>query len=84
MNLSEGKQILAERCVHVCVWETESESVFTVDEERKPMNVCLLGEEPDPVKVNPELISTASSGLPQAELSNQTAAERTTATSKFG
>lgn len=57
--------------------------MFTVDEERKPMNVCLLGAEPDPLKVNPELISTAYSGLPRAGLSNQTPAESATATSKF-
>ncbi len=68
----------------VCACETESESVFTVGEERKPMNVCLLGAEPDPLKVNPELISTAYSGLPRTELSNRSPAERATATSKFG
>lgn len=68
----------------MCVGETESESVFTVDEERKPMNVCLPGAEPDPLKVNPELISTAYSGLPRSELSNRSPAERATASSKLG
>lgn len=40
------------------------------------MNVCLLRTEPDPSKVNPELISTDYCGLPRAELSNQDPAER--------
>lgn len=68
--------------VYVCV--RESGSVFTVDEERKPMNVCLLKAKPKPLKVNPELISTTHSGLPRAELSNQTPAAQAAATSKFG
>lgn len=68
----------------MCVSKRESASVFMVDEERKPMNVSLPTAEPEPLKVNPELISVAYSGLPGAELSNQTPAAQATTTSKFG
>ena len=82
-NLLEGKQTLAQG-VLACVGKTENESVFTVDEERKPKHARLLGAEPNPLKVNAKLISTAYSGLPGAELFNQTPAERATATFKCG
>lgn len=48
---------IREMCVCVCA--------FTVEKKGKPVNVCLQGAEPDPdpVKVNAGLISTAYCGF---------------------
>lgn len=71
MNVFERKQTRAEGCVR--------EKVFLQHNRTgEETNECLSAEnrEPGPLKVNFELISAAYSGLPRAELSNQSPAER--------